>query len=372
MTSATIMHFQRRDQVRQNSRTITFPESPLGITAPLNSFLNYVYLLGDPHLGKKFTAGVPLHRRGDRERMQWQLFHDEVVSIKKGRYYHVTMGDLFDGWDVNNESIHFAAETYRLASVRNPDVEYIILAGNHDLSKDRTRVSAFHLFEEMIRDLPNVCVVMDNIEERTIDDLTFLFVPYHPFETSVEYLTRQEPKCISRKRPFVAFGHWDVEDYGRDTSDTLGLVPWELFTPDVCKGVITGHDHNRSRQVHESGIEVFITGSMQAYAHGQDDVDDPDPLYLTLTLDNALEQLAEDENVFAQKCLRIILAEGQEPVADINCFQLQFTRQNQVSQSGELVLDVDVQAFDLESLFKATMADHGVSNELSETLWNKL
>lgn len=363
-------HFQRWDNFRPNSNIINFPESELGIAAPLNKYLNYVYLLGDPHLGRKFTAGVPLDRRGDRELMIMQQFHDEVVALRKGRYYHVTMGDLFDGWDVNNESIHFAYETYRLATVRNPDVEYFIIAGNHDLSRDNTKVSAFHIFAEMVRDLDNVHVVIDNIRERKVDDLNFLFVPYHPHETSVEFLKRQSPKCLRKGEKFIALGHWDVEDYGRDPNETLGLVPWELFTPDLCEGVITGHDHNRRRIV-VNDVEVFIVGSMQPYAHGQDDAHSEDPMYLTLTKSEVVEKLEADPDTFKDKCLRVILEDGEDSFADVNCLQLQFKR-NIDKKSTDAILDVKVDDFSLHGLFHAVMDEKKVSQALTAELWQQL
>lgn len=365
-------HFRRFSQFNPKTLTINFPESEWGVAAPLNKYLNYVYLLGDPHLGKKFTAGVPLERRGERELMQMKQFHNEVAGLKPGRDIHVTMGDLFDGWNVNNEAIHFAAETYKIAVSQNPGVEFIIIAGNHDLSRDSTKVSAFHLFEEMVRGVQNITVVLDNIEERTIDGLNYMFVPHHPFETSVQYLQRQSPRFIRKQQKFIALGHWDIDDYGRDRAETLGLVPWELFTKDLCEGVITGHDHNRRRYVHaESGVEVFVTGSMQPYAHGQDPADSDDPMYLTLSLAEVKARVEENPEAFKDKCLRIVLDEGEEPVSDIQCLQINFKRAL-AGQSNDAVLDVAVDSFDLKSLFHAVMDENKVSTELTASLWAKL
>lgn len=368
MTNTAWVH---EEKVILDSRIITFPESPLGVAAPLNKYLNYVYLLGDPHLGRKFTAGVPLHRRGEREAELRERFHSEVVPIKKGRYYHVTMGDLFDGWNVDNETVEFAYKTYQEASRRNPDVEYIILAGNHDLSKDKTKVSSFKIFAELCRDLPNVKVLTNTIAQRSVDGLNFLFVPWSPFHSSNEQIRHENPKFMDKPdMKFIAFGHWDVKDYGKDPSETLGLVPWDHFKSNQCEGVITGHEHKRQRLV-VNDIEVFITGSMMPYAHGEEDDNALDPTYLTLTRTEALSRLEQDPDVFKNKCLRVLLESDEEPFGDIDCLQLAFKRTSDRSDS-DVVLDVNIDDFSLQGLFNQVMSEHSVTSELTKTLWARL
>lgn len=359
------------ERIIKNSRIINFPPSPIGISAPLNKYLNYVYTLGDPHLGRKFLAGVPLERRGEREREQREWFHSEVVPIKLGRDFHVTMGDLFDSFQVDNETVEFAYRTYREASWRNPSIQYIILAGNHDLSKDKTKVSSFQIFAELCRDLPNVKVVWQTIYQKTVDDLNFLFVPYSPFHNSNEQIRLEMPKFKTIEDfKFVAFGHWDVEDYGRDPEETLGLIPWDHFKPDQCEGVITGHDHHRRRYVHND-VEVFVTGSMLPYSHGEDDEGATDPMYLTLTKAEVLARLEQDPESFKMKCLRVLLEEGDEPFAGIECLQLQFKRVG-AGSSKDTVLDVAVDDFSLKSLYDQVMGEHSVSTTLTKSLWEQL
>src|SRR3546814_15861232 len=52
-----------------------------------------VALIGDPHLGRKFENGVPLHRRGERERNQLANFQDQLAQDVDNV---VMVGDLFD------------------------------------------------------------------------------------------------------------------------------------------------------------------------------------------------------------------------------------------------------------------------------------
>lgn len=360
------------ERIIKNSRILNFPDSPIGITSPMNKYLNYLYLLGDPHLGRKFLNGVPLERRGEREREQREWFHSEVVPIKLGRDFHVTMGDLFDSFVVDNDVVEFAYRTYKEASWRNPSVQYIILAGNHDLSKDKTKVSSFQIFAELCRDLPNVKVVWQTICQRKVDDLHFLFVPYSPFHNSNEQIRREVPRFMDNPElKYVALGHWDVQDYGRDPSETLGLIPWDYFKPDQCDGVITGHDHKRRRFIH-NGVEVFVTGSMLPYAHGEDDDNAEDPWYLTLPKAEVLAKIEENPEAFKMKCLRVILEDGEEPFGGIDCRQLTFKRAGSGGSGNDVVLDVAVDDFSLKALYDQVMNEHSVSSALTKSLWEKL
>jgi hypothetical protein len=60
----------------------------------------------------------------------------------------------------------------------NPQVEFFILAGNHDLSRDTTHVSALQLFQMMV----SVSVLTE--PTRIADDL--LAVPWSPWRTAAE------------------------------------------------------------------------------------------------------------------------------------------------------------------------------------------
>lgn len=360
------------ERVIANSRAQIFPESPLGITSPLNKYLNHLYVLGDPHLGRRFTAGVPLARRGEREAEIRELFHSEVVCVKPGRQFHVCMGDLFDGWTVDNETVEFAYRTYKEASWRNPSITYIVLGGNHDKSKDKTKVSSFQIFAELCRDLENVHVLTDTIMQRTFDGLNFLFVPWVPWHSSNQQLFIEQPKFMTKGEDFkfIALGHWDIEDYGKGDDEVPGLIPWQHLKAPQCEGIITGHFHKRQRTI-MNGIDVFVSGSMAPYAHGEDDDNAEDPQYLTLPRAEVLSRLEADPEAFASKCLRVLLADDEEPLADINCLQLTMKR-GAVGKNADAVLDVKVDDFSLKALFDQVMSEKGVSESLTRELWEKL
>jgi hypothetical protein len=127
--------------------------------------------------------------QGCRRPPPWQGFHERRAARPAGRTrvpattnlkalnpqgarIHVLLGDLFDRPKVPFETIFFAAEAYREIVQTNPQVEFFILAGNHDLSRDSTHVSALQLFEKMV----SVSVLTQ--PRRIGDDL--LAIPWSP------------------------------------------------------------------------------------------------------------------------------------------------------------------------------------------------
>ena len=102
-----------------------------------------IKVVGDPHLGKAFMNGVPLARRG-RTRVPATTSLPSSPQPARGQDPRSSR-NLFDRPKVSFETIFFAAEAYREVVQANPQVEFFILAGNHDLSRDSTHVSALQL-----------------------------------------------------------------------------------------------------------------------------------------------------------------------------------------------------------------------------------
>lgn len=96
-------------------------------------------LLGDAHLGKPFIHGVPLHRRGDREKMVWADFERSVSQTPAD--FHINLGDLLDRPIVPYDVIVRAPRTYIRAAEREPETQFLILQGNHDVSRDLDTLS---------------------------------------------------------------------------------------------------------------------------------------------------------------------------------------------------------------------------------------
>jgi DNA repair exonuclease SbcCD nuclease subunit len=315
-----------------------------------------IELLGDPHLGKKFRNGVPLDRRGDREKTQWADF--EASLRNKDCDIHVCMGDIFEDTVVPYEVVMRTAMMYRQACKAHPDRPYVLIRGNHDASRDLERTSAFDILLAMLHECQNFVGVSEHLVMRYVEgpdeEVTVMaFIPWHPIRTSVE-MANDAPDGD------IAFGHWDVVT----VHDDHNRIPTEVLAMKGYKKVITGHDHLRRWLVIDN-TDVFVTGSMQPYSHAED----PDGnLYVTLTLE---ELKAIDVATLVNKCVRVKLQKGETFSENINCLQLTCMRED---QSDDDVVDVSVEfeEFDFNKLAAAAYAEAGVDPTFVEKANRKI
>ena len=352
----------------EGSRVINFPVSSLGPNSTLDKYLQHCYLLGDPHLGRKFKTGVPVHRLGDREQAVKVDFQESLIGLKPGRKFHVCMGDLFDKFTVPNEWVEFAYQTYREAALKFPAVTFIVIQGNHDASKDKSKVSSFEIFAELCKPISNIKVLTEHPIFIPHDQLNFLFVPWTPFKTTSELLALEFPLLNKVKNsPFAAFGHWDTKSHGEDICENI--IPHDHFTRDCCDGVVTGHYHKPERTMLKK-IELFVTGSMQPYAHGEEADNVDNPMYVTDTKENVEAKLIEDETFYKNKVLRVLVEQDETPLAGIDCYALTHKKTSLLGEENDV--DVEVDDFDIKGLFNSVMTEKGVSSELTQELWAKL
>jgi hypothetical protein len=287
-------------------------------------------LMGDPHLGKVFLNNVPLHRRGDHEKIVWAEFEKQLDP--EGAEVHVNLGDLFNAPVVPYSVLWRAAQLYLEAANLHHQAEFIILRGNHDASRDLEAVSAFDLFEGLLRDQENVyCVSSWHMQ----GDLVFF--GWDPIKSATEVVT-----SFNETNPGfeceVAFGHWDVDP----RSDPFNLIPIEQLKAIPClKQAITGHVHLAEKFTRD-GLPVTVHGSMLAYAHGEG------LPYTTLTL---AEARAMHPGVMHDLCVRVLLAPGEVFDLDLDCLQLQV-----VHPEASEKLEVELGEFDLMALFTECMA----------------
>lgn len=274
-----------------------------------------VRLIGDPHLGKKFEAGVPSHRRGEREMMQAGQFAAELDADAD---IIVMVGDLFDNPSVSREVVLTTARAVLGAAERNEDTMYFMMAGNHDQPRSLGTVGAWPLFKKMVEHrLPNLRVV----DRPAVYDAIAMF-PWEWDRTALQQVADvADAQFIDH-----AIGHWDTMAFdGKDDH----LVPVAALREAFGEIEIwTGHIHTPG-VVEVDGYPVTKTGSMQPYAHGEGD------LYVTLTTQEAL---ARDD--LRDKCVRILLAPG-ETMPEIDCLALTHKREAAADTDEELTVSVD-------------------------------
>lgn len=251
-------------------------------------------VLGDPHLGRKFETGVPLHRRGDREQMQRQKFIDSLMNAKAE--VHVTMGDLFDKFVVPPEVVLFAADAYMRAADENPNTLYVVLRGNHDVSRNADKASSWDIFCALVYPHANIWA----IDEHPVEHEGMLFIPYDPF--NYDHLEVHLHAGIS-----LVFSHFDIVDFGGHN-----VIPTKLFAKHGIGLVVNGHDH-LARVERRDDVEIVVTGSMQPYTHGEDTVGE---LYVTTTLE-ALSHLD-----VTNKNVRVLLKPGETLPDGLDCLSL--------------------------------------------------
>lgn len=277
-----------------------------------------IQTIGDPHLGRNYRNNLR-HRLGDREESIKQTFYEKLRSHVD---ITIVLGDLFDKVSVTNEWFNFAIKALEDISQEFPSRLFVILNGNHDLTKDRDRISSFELLVKYFsdRNLENLIFVDKDQKQLFIEDfnLTLFFTSYDPF-SSLDDSLNQEDLNINPNSFKVAFGHFEVESFGSDRFINR-LVPNVLLNNFDL--IVTGHLHKPATTI-INDVPIIITGSMQPYAFGEEIKEDGD-LYITLPLSELKEILVENSNAFKNSNVRILYTEGDELLSPFDCYSITY------------------------------------------------
>jgi len=298
-----------------------------------------IKLLGDPHIGKTFKNGVPLHRRGEREASQMETFRKSFMWNDEFDI-HINLGDLFDKPYVPTELILQTAETYLWAAKHRRYTQFIVIAGNHERHKDLEKRSGFDVFKAIVASVPNIRVIEEPevITFTTNDsrkDLRIGFVPWHPVKTAEEMV-----RSLNRGIDTLC-AHFDIHPL----SDPHNMIPTKLMAELGITTYYGGHDHLPRIETRD-GVTINVVGSMQPYSHSED----PDErLYVTRDLDT----VRADPSRYHDKCLRIELGPGEKLDFDIDCLQLT------LKKAGVEEEDISVQMdeFNLDRLLEESLVD---------------
>lgn len=310
-----------------------------------------IYKLGDPHLGRRFTKGVPLDRRGERENLV-RLDLNRHLSVD-GYDYHITMGDLFDAPKVPYEDLAFAATAYTTAAQLNPKTTYYLLQGNHDDSRDLGEVTAWDIFCRLMVPVPNVQPVTS-----ALVGPHFALFPWDPIETAEE-MVEKAAWIIREQSCQVAFGHYDTDP----RTATHNLIPTKALAAAGIRQAYTGHVHLPTT-FNRDGVHVEVVGSMQPYAQGEDG-GQGHIRYATLTLAE-LEAAGDLSNTV----VRLQLAPGEqfdgEPPA---CLSWNVER---TKGEDEAPADISMEGFDTRAAARDALDAHDIIPEVRAQIDERL
>ena len=303
-------------------------------------------LIGDPHLGRVFKTGVPVHRLGEREASVKNQLYAEVASTDNTPV--IIMGDLFDTYSIPDELTLWVSETL------NEAVQWkkvYVLRGNHCVSRDAEKRGSFDVLERLC---PKV-VFVKTFHEIVLPNHAgrLALFGYDAFKSATELANQLTVNC----NYLAAFGHYDLTSHGSD----FNLVPTEVFAALKIPVAYTGHIHKR-QTIERHGVTVHAVGSMQPYAHGEQA--EGDPLYQTLTLDEFNARNPED---FLDVNLRILLKGDEVFDTQLDCLSLVFKH---IADAEAEPLEVAYDSFDSDNILTECL--DGVSANLADWVRTRL
>lgn len=302
-----------------------------------------IQTIGDVHLGRSYVNGVPFHMRGTMEKLQREKF--EALLERGPVEYTVLVGDLFDSFVVDPSDVDFAANALLGAARSHPGRRFVVLGGNHDESKDLTKVSSFDNFKFIVSEanLPNI----DIIEQPTIIE----GIGYISWSAKHSAKELAEELVAKKEKLHAVFGHWDVVLPSH--ANHYNMVPTEQLKA-VTKKIVTGHVH-KPEVLERDGIEITITGSIMPLAHGEELPEDE--MFYTITR----KEYDEDPKKYDRKFVRFVLGEDEElPEGDflqIKAYVKPTKTSIDVNEPEEVV------EFDVAKLLKKFLVDHEVSDK---------
>ena len=293
-----------------------------------------IQTIGDPHLGRHWRNNQK-HRLGDREENVKETF---VKLLNEPSDVTVIMGDLLDKVVITNEWFSFILATLKKACNNNPNKQYVILNGNHDEVKDKSRISSFSLIEDYFKNL-NTILNLTFVSSCNVNffinsvNTSLIFTNYNPFKSSKNSF--DDIKTDSNNVLKIAFGHYDIDHY--DFIDNSKFIDHSI--PDFIKNnydlVVNGHFHKPTTII--DPIPIVVTGSMQPYAFGEE-IPEDDKYYVTLNIDEIKSILDKDSEAFINSNVRIMYNKGDDLLSPFNCYSITYKLIQQLPFEKEQVV----------------------------------
>lgn len=225
----------------------------------------------DPHLGRTMQAHTTV---ASRARLMDAIFQttDNMLTGKIG--YAVCLGDLFDKFQ-NPEAVIQQG----LAVARKCDY---IMAGNHDITNDKTKIGSLellaHLGQEYTNDHLGTILLSGFGEARCylhkVGDCDFVFVPHHTtddlFQQSLDDVTkwaheRRITRSVKPKAYLCLHCNYDSGFAVDETALSLTRKQAKDLLDAGIDYILIGHDHHPRE---DFDGKVIILGNMHPTGFG--------------------------------------------------------------------------------------------------------
>lgn len=314
--------------------------------------MSHFRLIGDPHITRKFDFGVPLARKGERERL---LFADFEARLNEGdERLLIMVGDLFEKPICNLQDLYTILNMILTAARQAPERHFVMMAGNHDISPQADTRGAFDILGLFDSFVPNLTIA---ITPMVIDGVAIF--PWEWDRTAAEQLADVEGQDFD-----YAVGHWDLVLYDENHADHI--CPAKALTEMGAKEIYSGHWHVAGEYKIENVI-VQCTGSMQPMTHAED----PDgKMYVTMTLEEYNET---DPDTLKDKYVRVQIMKGEE-VDDLpDCLGFKtLTLEAQMATDDAGPAEVSLDGFKVSDVVTRHLDEHGVPEDIAAEIRERL
>lgn len=218
-------------------------------------------ILNDTHLGVKRAAGTtPVSSVRLRKWLQGR-FSQFVQNLEEDL---IINGDLFDGYDVDKYDVLFCLHTLSFFAKKHT---LYLVAGNHDLSKDSSKLSSFEWLAEVLKVMHPDDVVL--IMEPTWIDHQFQYIIPHLVNQQeldvaiAELLDSVVPHANATGKPikFCLF-HANYDNHFAAQADHSLNVSQDQALALINAGILPVFGHEHPKRVVDLGDgDVLCTGN---------------------------------------------------------------------------------------------------------------
>ena len=303
-------------------------------------------IIADTHIGKKWAANVPLHRRGDREKLQRETFANILANCHEDLYH---LGDLFDSWNVSNDDLMFVYEEIKKWSEYNRSCNAYFIAGNHDLSRS-DKVSSFEILKRMFASDRHVYFYTEPNDILNIFDPNYAPTLILPFSYQKSY--------AEMVKPFLGKHYTNVYVHA-DPSDVEALKQLD------ADRIYSGHLHNLRPNNVVGGVE-FVNSMLPLNHYEAVGTKWDGTLYKTY---GCVDQFYVSNDDVYDKCVKILVHENEIAPNREDIDAMQVIIKSADEEAAEMYEDVVADGFDARAVFDECMKD--VDSEIKEECWEE-